>query len=521
MTCASFQTAPGLVTTDCYQGVCAPVWTESGVLNPSQVSSGGGGQSPATAFSQLQTGWFAGGGAGATPCIAEANGAALSYAETHNYQSDTLGSQYANPTLPPGNITDAVVAARWPYAEVPTNCLNPMMGALVAKYMPIPVTQKNGLYEAVTAAPQPEHDLNVTGRIDWQINDKHKIDARYNAIRSDSKSALGVNNINFVGNANYELDHVTGTSNFGNIGETWIITPNMVNTIRAGYKRFVTMATPTDNNTLSTFNPGGAEGTFIEPGVPVMPQVGSSGTTGAAFGNAGEAWSDHINEDIEVLEQLAWSHGKHNFQFGANFLRLQYDNVQDYPGQESFGGVGIALSDEAMGLLSSVNANSPLTQAGIQHDFFFYAQDDWRTTAKLTLNLGVRYELPFQWYQPTGYSSTFRPGVQSTRFPNAIGGLAFPGDPGVLKSLVPTDFNGLVPRIGFAYDVLGTGKLAIRGGFGMFFDQINANVIGVGEPFYFQTNTLFPVGGATDPLCLTVSNGAWLHSADHDPRRLR
>jgi outer membrane receptor protein involved in Fe transport len=118
------------------------------------------------------------------------------------------------------------------------------------------------------------------------------------------------------------------------------------------------------------------------------------------------------------------------------------------------------------GLVNSMTAQSETIQGGIQHDLFSYVQDNWRVTPRMTLNLGLRYELPFQWFQPKGYSETFRPGFQSTVFPGAPGGLAFVGDHGVLRSLVPTDFNGLEPRIGFAYDIYGTGKIVIfRGGF--------------------------------------------------------
>ena len=147
-----------------------------------------------------------------------------------------------------------------------------------------------------------------------------------------------------------------------------------------------------------------------------------------------------------------------------------------------------------------MNAQNRLIQGGIQHNVFSYFQDDWRITPKLTLNLGLRYELPFQWFEPHGQSATFVPGLQSHVFPNAPGGLGFPGDPSVLPSLVPTDYNGVAPRVGFAYDTTGQGKFLIRGGYGIFFDAVNANVVGVGEPYNYKFNKTTPPGGASVPL---------------------
>jgi hypothetical protein len=70
----------------------------------------------------------------------------------------------------------------------------------------------------------------------------------------------------------------------------------------------------------------------------------------------------------------------------------------------------------------------------------------------------------------------------------------------VLPSLAATDFNGVVPRVGFAYDVSGTGKFLVRGGFGIFSDAVNANVVGVGEPYHYNFLKQIPPGGATIPL---------------------
>jgi hypothetical protein len=506
-------------------GQSVPVLGKLG--NPSQVSGSTSGADANTAISNLNTAWQESNPAHASqtsPCIDYFNGPAVNWAGSHYYQDGQIafplpsGTSYtqaggpayfdqANPV--PGITYDKVQSTYLPFAEFPAICINPVVGAMLAKYVPMPNYTRNGRTYSIAAAPQPKNDTNVLVRLDYILSTKHTLDMRYNLIRGNDMTAPGVNSAS-VGIANYEVDYNTVVSNFGNIGDTWVISPNTVNVFRAGYKRYENVTNPTDPSTYDTFNSANStiNGHLLEPGKKVLPVLsfGSSyfslGAAGASGGNANQAFSDHINEDIDLLDQLTWSHGKHNYQFGAEFMRLQYLNNQDYPGMLSFGSsyTSLNLADGMLGFPSSVTANSPLVQGGVQHDIFFFAQDDWRATTKLTINLGVRYELPFQWYQPNGYSSTFIPGFQSTVFPGAIGGLAFPGDPGVRSSLVPTDFNGLVPRVGFAYDVFGTGRLALRGGFGMFSDQINANVIGVGQPFYYQTYTIFPAGGASDPL---------------------
>lgn len=136
----------------------------------------------------------------------------------------------------------------------------------------------------------------------------------------------------------------------------------------------------------------------------------------------------------------------------------------------------------------------------------------------MTLNLGIRYELPFQWFEPHGQSATFIPGIQSTVFPTAVGGLGFPGDKGVLPSLVPTDYNGIAPRFGFAYDVTGQGRFLVRGGFGMFYDAVNANVVGVGEPYHYNFLTQLPVGGASVPLLQSLGGPVTVIPAAFDPK---
>ncbi|MEO7650837.1 MAG: TonB-dependent receptor, partial [Bryobacteraceae bacterium] len=104
----------------------------------------------------------------------------------------------------------------------------------------------------------------------------------------------------------------------------------------------------------------------------------------------------------------------------------------------------------------------------------FYLQDDIRVTRRLTLNVGMRYELPLPYYDKQDRLASFQPGRQSTVQPKAPAGLLFPGDAGVPRATIATDKNNFAPRFGFAYDLNGDGKTSIRGGYGIFYDATPA-----------------------------------------------
>ena len=100
----------------------------------------------------------------------------------------------------------------------------------------------------------------------------------------------------------------------------------------------------------------------------------------------------------------------------------------------------------------------------------WYVQDTYKVSSRLTLNAGVRYELPRPYTEIRNRQSLFEPGKKSHVLPNAPTGLVYPGDPGVPEGLIATDWKAFAPRVGVAWDPTGKGKLLITSAYGIFYE---------------------------------------------------
>lgn len=384
-----------------------------------------------------------------------------------------------------------------PNAEIPYECFNPVVANIYKKYLAIPAV--NGVPVSVptsqaTTANQPRNDWNGLSRVDLVLP-RSTVDARFYVTNVNDVTANSVSP-NGTADANYDLDANSGGIYDGNIGDRFVINGNMVNEVRVGYKRYNYTVVPIDKTTLVDLGSN-----FTDPGFPTLPIL--SANARFTIGSNSSAYSYSVNANEEIDDNFSYVHGNHSFKVGAQFLDLQYIHRYDQPVSLTAGGsdyTALGIADFTMGLIGTLTVGNRTNISALDHAYYFYAQDDWRATARLTLNLGMRYELARPWTQPDGQSVTWIPGYQSYKFVNVPASLAYQGDPGVPTSIIKTNYSNLAPRFGLAYDIFGNGRTVFRAGFGIFYDALNANTTGVGQPYHYTAQYTTPVGSFSQPM---------------------
>jgi outer membrane receptor protein involved in Fe transport len=158
----------------------------------------------------------------------------------------------------------------------------------------------------------------------------------------------------------------------------------------------------------------------------------------------------------------------------------------------------------------------------INNTYSFYGMDTWRVTPRLTLNLGLRYDLLPHVYNKENHAGNFVPADFNTaneQVPNAatgqmdptglgfqtingtpfyMNGIELAGVNGFPKGLVANDNKTWEPRVGFAYDLFGNGKTVLRGGFGTFYERVQGNDV------YGRKPRRPPSRPAWEPLPITI-----------------
>jgi hypothetical protein len=442
----------------------------------------------------------------------------------------------------PGGTAPAgiVQGQQFPGNQVPSCMISPNAAALLTaggKY--------GGIFPAPTSGDQffggnnsPTNLREEIVRIDHNFNSKFSVFGHF--VDESVNQAFGTSLWNWSNTP------VQGTS-FGNpsysgvIHTTYAISPTLLNEAAFNYNGNRIIISPTGLVAAPsgfTFNR-----LFTGPNNDArIPNISLSGSTGTQFGNNSWPWYNKA-DDYQIRDDVSWTKGSHQMKIGGSWAI--YKKAQDLFGQTqggfSFGGgfTGLDFADYLLGLSSSY------TELAVQDRGFWnnqswalYFQDNWRVNKRLTLNLGLRWDgVPHTYeaknrmgnfypnlYDPTkpaildanGNISPTSPGLGGS--PNPIlqaagtqfylNGIGIPGTtPGVPKGLVNTNWAAFGPRIGFAYDLTGSGKTVLRGGFGAMYERIQGNdMYNAGPNIPFSANVTFSNVSLDNPSTF-LSNG--------------
>ncbi len=282
----------------------------------------------------------------------------------------------------------------------------------------------------------------------------------------------------------------TGRGQMANLGLTTTFKNNSVNDFRFAYTRDVNLLGLPQGGvgqTLSSLgfvSPWGATGGVgaIANSLEGVPNISLNNFS---FGVPADTLRQY-NNVFQWIENYTKVVGSHTLKFGADYHYDQINERNYYGENGSFSFNGQETGNDFADFL--LGAPNSFIQASIQlldsrsHYFGMYGQDSWRANDNLTLNFGLRYEVSTPWYDTQNKLEAIIPGVQSVLFPGAPKGYLVPGDPGVPRTLAPIRWNNFAPRMGFAYTpnwegwasklTGGHGKSSIRGGYGIFYTNI-------------------------------------------------
>lgn len=390
-----------------------------------------------------------------------------------------LAGQFSSTVYDPATCTGSSLSTCTPFAGnlIPTSRFNSASLALL-KYLPTPDSTGSVLFKKPTAQDFNEY----VARGDYQITPNDRLSVRYFLDKFNNAGVLNLSNL---------LTYADGSQiNYHNalISEAHTFSPNLLNNFIISYQ--------IDNASRGPL-PGAISVADLGVNIwqPGFKQINSIGVSGY-FSLGDNPQASFRRSNYTLADDVRWTRGSHSLAFGfhGELAKIDVDNQFQQPGTFSFGGsiTGNALADFLMGYLGSFNQASGQFLNNRDKFFGFYGQDSWKVNRRLVLNYGIRYEPFFPIHEKLHRIGQFNPAAwaantRSTIYSNAPSGLLFSGDPNVPTDGVKGSFKNFMPRVGFAYDVLGNGKLSVRGGGGLFYETRVDGVFNNG----FSTNTPF------------------------------
>jgi hypothetical protein len=390
--------------------------------------------------------------------------------------------------LPSQMIVDPLTGLPFSGNIIPANRFNKIGKAFVDRY---PSPNVSGANNLNTTSNLTSYTDNFSARFDHQFTDKDTFFGRYALWVQDRLEPFSRSPTTIPGYGIF-LDTESHAWVFN---ETHVFSPNVVNEFRVGYLRVLgglyneqrgsPVAQELGLPVRQVLDPGFARDHKDLTDVPIITATGF---------NSLQAGGPHIRYDnhFNYIDNFLWTRGGHKMKMGAEIKRTRANlHLTGFAaGQFSFDNryTGNAIADMLLGYpVQTIRESGDIEDYERAWHMSGYFQDDWKLNNKLTLNLGLRYEVQTPGYEKYYRKASFDPtrGVQvlggSQAVPADIQAVMaqYPGyaikDPNYPVNGFKTDYNNFGPRVGFAYDTAGDGKTVVRGGAGVFYIPVLLN----------------------------------------------
>jgi outer membrane receptor protein involved in Fe transport len=343
--------------------------------------------------------------------------------------------------------------------------------------------------------PRPFYETRYNGRLDWTINDRNSAYVSYNSQANNSLNDQS-DGTGDLTNGNYTANHLQ----LANFTLNSVLSSNTVNQFTAGYQYW--------NNVIAS---------NISAPLVVFPH--------ASFGTNTNVPQQSFHRKWQFRDDISKTIGKHTLKAGADYIWnpveggfFEFSSTLeiDFSDDPSTILGNHALYPQGFATPGAVNA---MTQANGDPYFLvatkqlgLYFQDDWKVTPRLTLNLGLRWDKDFNMI---GASD-----IKKSRTYQELVALNSPISNPYVSRLPHDDNKDFSPRVGFAWDMTGTGQHVLRGGFGLYFGNVFQNIPlfmeQMSNPTVFQT--VLSLSSPTDIVTGTgIPLGNWRYGVDPLP----
>lgn len=412
------------------------------------------------------------------------------------YEGQRRGQQEAGLTLVPtaamrtgdftglATVRDPLTNQPFPDNKIPANRFNAVGVGLLALF---PAPNASGANNYAATGTGSFNVNQFSGRLDHKLSDSMNLFGSYQF--ADSTEFYPITNplCSARDVPGFGCDELQRTQHIS-LNWTWTLTPRLINEARVGYSRFgfFRLQEDRDSDIIAKLGIKGltdAGRTLFNNGAPEL-QIAGFPTIGGPT-NLPQGRSDNT---YHYVDSMTFTNGNHTLKWGADIRRFLFNSFFTSFGRGSyrFDGrfTGNPIADLLLGAAfqGDRNLGEPFHNAKTFSSGYYF-QDDWKITPKLTLNLGLRYELNLVPIENIDKVASFDPrtntikvaGGQEAFISNGVLQLRPRADVG--RRLWETDKNNFAPRIGFAYRPFGDTKTVVRAGFGSFY---NLQIVGNG-----------------------------------------